>query len=445
MLVLAIVALEVPLAESVADRVDAEVRSDARAQAALAAGTVADLLGPGARSQRQRVADVVAENARGRVIVVDRRGRLLVDSERTRSGGDYSARPEIVAALDGRPGQLERTSQSLGQTLLATSAPVLRNGRPAGAVRITQSIDAVDRAVHRAWLGLALIGLTVLGLGLLAGSLIAGQITRPLTRLDRAALLVAEGDLAARAPVEGSTEQRTLARTFNLMTARLERLVASQKEFVADASHQLRTPLTGLRLRMESVQASRLEPDAATDVDAALDELDRMSLIISELLELSRAGERDAAGERLAIADVAARAAERWRATAAERAQTVTASADPASGSAWMAGADADRIVDVLVENALRYSAAGTEVEIVATAGGLEVRDRGAGIEPGEGEAVFERFHRGSAGRRVAAGSGLGLPIARELARRWSGEVALRPRPGGGSIAELRLAPEEKA
>ena len=116
---------------------------------------------------------------------------------------------------------------------------MLRNGRPAGAVRITQSVEAVDRAVHRAWLGLALIGVAVLATGLLAGVLIAGQITRPLRRLDLAAQRVAEGDLGARAPVEGSAEQRSLARTFNVMTGRLERLVGSQGEFVADASHQL--------------------------------------------------------------------------------------------------------------------------------------------------------------------------------------------------------------
>ncbi len=438
-LVLAIVALEVPLASSVADRVDAEVRSQARIQADLAAATVADLLGSRARGDRERLVDVVAANARGRVVVVDRRGRLLADSEETTSGRDYSGRPEIRTALAGRPYQAERSSQSLGQTLLATSVPVLRNGRPAGAVRITQSVEAVDRAVHRAWLGLALIGVAVLATGLLAGVLIAGQITRPLRRLDLAAQRVAEGDLGARAPVEGSAEQRSLARTFNVMTGRLERLVGSQGEFVADASHQLRTPLTGLRLRMEAVQSSRLEPEAAEDVGAALGELDRMALMISELLELSRAGERDAAGEQLALDDVAARAAERWRATAAERGQTVTAPAGDAGEPVWMARADADRIADVLVENALRYSPAGAEVEVAATADGLEVRDRGRGIDPGEAEEVFERFHRGSAGRQGPAGSGLGLPIARELARAWSGDVTLRPRRGGGTIAALRL------
>lgn len=446
MLVLAVVALEVPLASSVADRVDAEVRSQARAQADLAAATVADLLAPARRRERERVVDVVARNARGRVIVVDRRGRLIADSEGAPRGRDYAGRPEIQAALAGRRDQRERDSETLGQTLLATSVPVLGQGRPVGAVRITQSVEAVDRAVRRAWVGLALIGLLVLGVGLLVGSVIAGGITRPLRRLDAAARRVAEGDLSARVGVEGGAELRSLARTFNVMTERLERLVRSQRMFVADASHQLRTPLTGVRLRLEALGGGRLDREAAADVEAALAEVDRLARMVGELLELSRAGEPDAAGERLSLADVAARAAVRWRATAEHRGQRVAADVEAAGEApAWIAEGDADRIVDVLVENALHYSPAGAEVEVVALPGAIEVRDRGAGLEPGEAEEVFERFHRGSAGRQGLPGSGLGLPIARELARRWDGDVRLRSRPGGGTVAELRLPPALEA
>jgi signal transduction histidine kinase len=438
-LVLAIVALEVPLATSVADRVDDEVRSQARGQADLVAATVADLLGRGDRERRRRVVDVAAANARGRVIVVNRRGRLLSDSQGAPAGSDFSARPEIRAALAGRRDQRVRTSQSLDRELLATTVPILGDGRPVGAVRVTQAVDAVDRAVRRAWLGLALIGALVLGVGLLAGALIAGQITRPLRRLDHAAQRVAEGDLSARVDVEGSAEQRSLGRTFNLMTERLERLVRAQRLFVADASHQLRTPLTGLRLRMEAVEGSRLEAEASDDVKGALAELDRLSQMITELLELSRAGERDAAGELLSMREVAARAAQRWTSPALARGQRVVA-LDGTDTAAWMAAADADRIVDALVENALLYSPSGTEVEIAPCAGALEIRDVGAGLDASEADAVFERFHRGSAARQGVPGSGLGLPIARELARRWGADVRLRPRAGGGTVAELVVA-----
>ena len=204
--------------------------------------------------------------------------------------------------------------------------------------------------------------------------------------------------------------------------------------------------------------------------------------MIDELLELSRAGEHDAAGELVATEDVVGRAVQRWHGAAADRGQRVVVAADGLgagagglaadglsagagglaagaggaaagagglgiqagspgadTGRVWVAVADADRIVDALVENALRYSPAGSEVEIAALASGVAVRDRGSGLADGEADEVFERFHRGSAGRRGVAGSGLGLAIARELARRWGGDVALRPRAGGGTVAELLL------
>ena len=440
MLVLAVVALEVPLASSVADRIDAEVRLQARASADVVAASLADLLGPGSARERERLVDAAAESARGRVIAVDARGELLADSEGTPPGRSYAGRPEIAAALGGHVYQRERRSETLDRTLLVTAVPVLRGGRAAGAVRVSQSVDAVDRAVRRAWVGLALIGLLVLGLGLLAGSVVAGQVARPMRRLDRAARRVADGDLSARAAVEGSAEQRSLAGTFNDMTARLERLVRSQRDFVADASHQLRTPLTGLRLRVEAARGETRDPAVAEELDAALAELERLALMIDELLQLSRAGERAGAGEQLALGELATRAAQRWSATAAGRDQRLTARSDGA-GAAWMSREDADRILDALVENALGYSPAGSDVEVAALAGRLEVRDRGPGLDPGEEEHVFERFHRGGAGREGAPGTGLGLPIARELARRWGGEVALNRRPGGGTVAEVRLPP----
>ena len=94
-------------------------------------------------------------------------------------------------------------------------------------------------------------------------------------------------------------------------------------------------------------------------------------------------------------------------------------------------------MLDALIENALRYG--GDEVTVVARPGGLEVLDRGPGLEPGELDAVFDRFHRGAAGRSGPAGTGLGLAIARELARRWGGDVELTNRPGGGAAARISV------
>lgn len=443
MLVLAIVALEVPLAVSTADRVDAEIRSQARGQADVVASSASELVDPPDRAGLDALVASAARSVRGRVIVVNARGTLLADSAGARPGAGYGDRPEIAQALRGEADQRERRSDTLDQTLLATAVPVVEDRRTVGAVRITQSMAAVDRAVRRAWLGLAGVGALVLLLGLGVGALIAGQIARPVVRLEETARRVGDGDLGARAAVEGSAEQRTLARTFNEMTARVQRLVASQREFVADASHQLRTPLTGLRLRLEEVRAETGDAQVRDDVDAALGEVDRLAVMVAELLELSRAGERDAPADLVLLGEVAERAADRWTAEAAARDQQLRADVDEAAdATAVVSRADIDRVLDVLVENALHYAPERTTVTITARPGEVLVRDEGPGLSGDEGELVFERFHRGTAGRRGPAGTGLGLPIARELAGRWGGTVTLANADGRGAVARVTLPHE---
>ena len=432
-LLLAIIALEVPLALSLRERVDTEVTSQARSQADVVAATVGgDLDRPKVLAETVRTA---SEAVRGRVVVTDLDGALLADSAGTdRLGTDYGDRPEIAKAISDGANQDQRHSDTLDQEILATAVPVVEGGTKVGVVRITQSVEAVSRATRRAILGLAAIGLLVLALGLAAGIVIARQIAGPLRRLDDAAARVAEGDLTVRAKVEGSAEQRSLARTFNGMTARLERLVAGQRDFVADASHQLRTPLSGLKLRLEEARAATDDPEVHEEVDAADAELDRLAAIISELLVLSQAGEVDAPPEELDLDDAAARAAARHDGTERGRVEAVRA----ASGApAFAPPADLDRVLDALIENALRYG--GGRVTVVARAGGLEVLDEGPGLAGNELEAVFERFHRGRAGRAGPAGTGLGLPIARELARRWGGDVELANRPEGGAVARITV------
>jgi signal transduction histidine kinase len=270
---------------------------------------------------------------------------------------------------------------------------------------------------------------------------VAQRIARPIRRLDQAARQVAAGELEASVAVEGSAEQRSLARAFNEMTQRIGRLLRSQQDFVADASHQLRTPLTGVRLRLEAlVDRFRGRDRAAEELEAALDEIDRLALIIDELLVLSRAGEHAAPGEWVDLHDAAARAVERLRRAASDRSIGLEVGDGERATRAWCTRQDLDRSIDALLENAVRYSPHGSVVFIEAVPGRIEILDRGPGLAPGEEDAVFNRFSRGSAGRNGPSGTGLGLPIARELIRQWGGEVTLSAREGGGTRAAIDLS-----
>jgi signal transduction histidine kinase len=438
-LVLAVVSLGVPLALSLRDRVNAEVHSQALSQADVVAATSADLLSPPSAAQLGALVRSSGASVRGRVLIVNARGLVVADSAGSSTlRTSYASRPEIAAALRGREVQTQRASHSLGENILATAVPVLRQGSAIGAVRITQSVAAVQHAVQSTVAKLALVAGTVLLLGLLAGGVIARQVALPLRRLEVAARRVAGGDLSARAVVEGSSEQRSLSASFNEMAHRVQRLIGAQREFVADASHQLRTPLTALRLRLEEARAAGAGAGVAAELDAGTAEVDRLAAIVDELLVLSRAEDRQLQGERVDLPDAVRRAMERWHA-AAEAREIALRPVGEGSGTAWCARADLDRALDVLIENALRYSPAGGEVTIAGGDGRIEVRDRGPGLAPGEEQLVFERFHRGRAGRQGPAGTGLGLAIARTLARAWHGDARLGNRAGGGAVAVLEF------
>ena len=441
MVLATLIALGIPLALSVRERVNEEIRSQAHSQTAIVATGAAPLMTGRPSRTLDRLARIAGRTVRGRVIIVDSGGRLVSDSAGGgRIGVAYLSRPEVARALEGESVQVERKSQTLRETILATSDPIVRGDEVIGAVRVTQSIEEVRQAIRSSLTGLALLALLVLAFALTLAVIIANRVSRPIVRLEQAARAFAGGSSESPAPVEGTVEQRSLARSFNSMTARVNRLLASQRDFVADASHQLRTPLTGLRLRLEGLRGELSSDDhAAHEIDAGMAEVDRLSKMVDELLLLSRAGEVDVPGEILDIGELIDEALDRWSGSAADRNIKLTLDYKASGGSVFCARADLERTIDVLFENAINYSPSGAEITIEAGPESIVVADRGVGLEEGEEEVVFERFVRGSAGRTGARGTGLGLPIARSLMLAWGADVSLSRRPGGGTVARIDL------
>ena len=435
-LVLVIVALEVPLILNVSRRVDAEVKAQAAAEAQLVAASAAGQMGD--RGQLQRIADEAGRELGGRVIIVDQRGLLRADS--SRRSGSYRDRPEIRTALDsGRIAQGRRFSDTLGTSLLFTAVPIVRGEARVGAVRVTQSVDAIDRRVRRDVLGLVGIGLIALVLGLAFAWVLAGTLARPLQHLAAAARRVESGDLEARAQPEGSAEHRDVAHAFNDMTKRLGQVLEAQRQFVTNASHQLRTPLTGLRLRLEAASL-KAGPELAAELEAAEREVERLARLLTALLTLAREGDRPRARAAVSLATAVEQAHERWSDRAAQGGHGLLHECrDEAVAQA--SEEDLAIVLDNLIENALNYSPGGTvTVECGRAAGDvyLAVLDEGPGLEPGEEDRVFERFARGSGGRQ-SAGTGLGLAMVATLARRLGGSATIVNRSEGGARAEVRL------
>ena len=438
-----IVALEVPLAITVRERALAELE----AQSLVQAQTIAASIGAEGidAPELEHVVQEAAAQAGGRVIVVDTDGVLVADSAGTGLiGSDYAtpSRPELLDALQRRPVTQVRHSVDLGQDILVTAVPILDEAQLFGAVRISQSMAEVGAATRQRIVGLAVIGLGGLLAGLLIAFALSASFGRPLTRLAAAARRLGEGDLSVRAGnVRGAREIEQLAVSFDDMAERMEDAMRAQREFVANASHQLRTPLTGMKLRLEGAAAAAPSDEVRKQLEAAEHEVDRLSKIVDGLLSDAEGMEKPEE-RRTAFADVGAavrQAVSRWEAKASQSNTTLEA-----RGLGAVAAADPDdidQILDNLIDNAILYAPGRVTVTSGQIRGWvfLVVEDVGPGIAPEDRDLVVERFHRGRGA--AGEGSGLGLAIVRELAERWGGQVSLKSKLGTGTRVEVTLPP----
>jgi signal transduction histidine kinase len=369
------------------------------------------------------------------VVVTDIRGVAIATSSGDGVGESYANRPEIEAAVEGRFATGERESRTLGEPLVYVAVPVRSGNEVLGAVRLTYPASVIDDRVADRLRTLFAAAAVSIGAAVVVAVVLASGVVRPLRRLRSATDALAGGDLATRAATDtGPPEVRALAASFDAMATRLERLVDAQRAFAADASHQLRTPLTALRLRLD--QAADLvesDPEAARDrLDAASTEIDRLARLIEGLLTLARA---DGASAETVTVDVAAPVRDRvaeWQPLAGERGVELVVEAPPTARARAVAGA-VEQIVDGYIDNALDVAPDGSTLRVVVehddSSVVLHVIDQGPGLDAEQRAQAFDRFWQAGG---APTGSGLGLAIIRQLATASGGRVELRPAPTGG-------------
>jgi signal transduction histidine kinase len=436
---------DVPLARHLErverDRLTTSLERDAfilagRAEESLEDGTVAS--DPVVRAI---VARYFAEE-QVRVAIIDRDAIGLVGSDVDVVGEDFSNRPEIQNALTGAPDTGERYSRTLGEELFFVAVPVLSGSDVVGAVRLSAPERVVAERVSDKVRGLFVVAGISLLIAIAVAWLLARSVTRPLRRLQQATHEFAAGDLSARADThEGPAEVRGLGDSFNLMAARLQQLVDRQRSFAGTASHQLRTPLTALRLRLEqlSMQVAG-DDDLRHSLDEALVETDRLHRMIEGLLALSRAEDAAAGPVTIDVASVVRDRLEYWRPLADERRVALVADVPDVAMALAVAGG-VEQMIDNLVDNAFDASPPDSELRIVVETVGrqveLHVIDAGPGLSETDRVNAFERFWR--APGAPTGGSGLGLAIVRQLAEAGGGTVELRAAPSGGIDAVVTL------
>ncbi len=433
--------LEVPLAINLQRRVLSEVRSSAEASALLVAANIGSARTAHPPILQRYVTRHFPDQENGRVIVIDPDGVLIADSTGSQNlGQNYATprRPELMRVLQTPEATSEiRHSDTLGQDLLVAAAPIIDETTLYGAVRVSQLMGDVQERGRRVIAGLVIIGLGALFAGLIVAFVLAGSFSRPLRKLAAVAKRLGGGDLTARAEtIEGASEIVQLARSFDDMADRVEATVKAQREFVSNASHQLRTPLTGMKLRIEAAMAGGPSEEVRRQLEAADTEVDRLAGIVNRLLVMARRIEEGGPSE-IDLDEAVHRALERWRERAARQGATLTTTGE--GGRALGESADLDQILDNLIDNAVAYAPGPVKIETGRADGRafLAVEDVGPGIAPDERHRVTDRFFRGRTAPK--GGTGLGLAIVRDLAEKWGGTVVVGPADGGGTRIEVRL------
>src|SRR5215831_2406212 len=344
------------------------------------------------------------------------------------------SRDTIAAVLDRHGPEVSRpTDREMRVTVKIAS--IL--GGPAGVLVLARPTAQLDAHLRMLWSWL----ITVAAVGLLTAAavavLLARWVGRPLSDLDVAAQQLGGGALDTRSPAgHGPPEVRRLARTFNTMAGRLETLVHGNRAMMADVSHQLRTPLAALRLRLDLLTQDADHATAA-ELAAAQGEIARLSRLVDGLLAIARAENVVAKPVEVAVDSVILDRAAAWRPVAEERGIELT-TACPGPVRASLGDGHLEQILDNLLANALDAVPSGGHVKVSAAVTGegarITVADDGPGMSRAQQEAAFRRFTSTS-----PPGAGLGLAIVHRLVTSNGGSATLSDTPGGGLTVAVDL------
>jgi signal transduction histidine kinase len=381
--------------------------------------------------------DETAQRLGGWVDVVDGEGRTITSTDPARAAPDAA---DIGAVLHGQGRVRARITGSDRGEVIVVTVSVHPGVVAQGAIRVSVPAAALVTRIHRFWLLLAVAGIAVLAAAALTAVALARWITRPLRALEHATGQAAEGTPPDFLPTAtGPPELRRLATTFAATAHRLQTLIATQRAFIGHASHQLKTPLAALRLRLEN-----LEDDAAADqrrdLRAALAETDRLTSLVDMLLTMVRYEQVELRPEPTPLAAVTAARIQHWQPVAAAAGVSLHAGGDPSASVAALPGA-LEQILDNLLSNAVRAAPPASAVRIswapAAAGWELHVVDGGAGLSEQERARAMDPFWRAPGAPK--GGTGLGLALVRQLAEASGGSATLEATSGPGTDATVRL------
>ena len=361
--------------------------------------------------------------------------------------GSVVRRPGVTESIPAGEGAREIARSGEGEELSDATVDgvhlrVLTEALPGGqgAIQVARPLDEIDRQLDRIAIVLLLVGASGVALGAGLGAIVARTALAPVARFTRRTEeLASDPDPSERIEVTGDDELARLARSFNTTLDALERSVEAQRGLVADASHELRTPIASLRANIQTLEEAERLPEAERAALRAdvVQELDELTALVADIVELARGAKPGEAVDDVRLDEIAGAVVERARARAGEGLDFKT-ELEPT-----VVRGEPERIqraVSNLVDNAVKWSPPGGSIELRVADGELTVRDRGPGFSDADLPHVFERFYRAGDARGMP-GSGLGLAIVRQAAEAHGGAATAANAPGGGALMRVSFGP----
>ncbi len=417
-------------------------------QAAVIASTVASL-GELTQDGVTQVMEMLDESGITRVLVTDPDGLILYDTETPFSGRRYAMLQEISRALNGK--DVFTSSYRDGVFRSSAATPVQYRNAVIGAVYLYEYDSEQGGIIVGLRQNLLRISVVLVALAMLLSLLLARTMTRRISRMITGINQWGDGVYSTRLKVSGQDELTELATTFNELTERLEKTDAVRKRFVADASHELKTPLASIKLLTDSInQNADMDEETIRDFVADIGtEVDRLTRITEELLALTRMdnGKMVPHG-KVNLAEVAKDALRMLMPIAEERGICIHSDLETKC-NILSSSDEMYQVVFNLVENAIKYNVVNGAVWVTLHCESgcalLTVADSGIGIPDEDKEKIFDRFYRVDKARsREAGGTGLGLSIVRDTVASSSGTIRVSDRPEGGTIFQVRFPLLEK-
>lgn len=398
----------------------------------------------------------------GRVMLLDKDAKVQLDSQKQLNGTRFDY-PEVASLLvqgkmsdfgihqsNGQRLDIKKVSSALyGSSFnIICTAAVVHSSQVIGVLVLSSTVNEMMGSVELLRNEMVTMFFVVAVAALLLGMLISSLISKPIVELTRGIQRMGKGDFSARVPVRnGGGEISDMAKSFNSMSERLERLEESRNQFVSDASHELKTPLTSMKILLESlIDQPEMEEELRTEFLSDMNkEIDRLNAVISDLLSLVKADSHSMRLERenISLAVLVKDVLHRLEPIINKNMQTLNFEVLDSCDIY----ADKDKLMQVafnIIENASKYTQKEGTIEVKVLKNGknavLEVKDNGPGIASEHIDSIFQRFYRVDKARsRETGGTGLGLSISKQIVLLHNGDIKVESKEGEGTTFIVSL------